>query len=109
MAKSPGDDEPAGRSSGAGVARMELEIGKVRKIRADGCYYYSPNQVDDIVDIYPEIKEFHTRYFDGTTPDLPLGYIVCNNGNMYAISVYAHDYGVDIDIVDVLEWLSNDP
>jgi hypothetical protein len=87
---------------------MEFEIGKVKKIRAYHCYYYSPNEVDDIADI-PEIKEFHVRYFDGTTPDLPLGYVVCDNG-IYAISVYAHDYGVDIDIVDVLEWLSsNDP
>ena len=88
---------------------MEFEIGKVKKIRAYNCTYYLPDDVENIAETYPEIKRFHDTYFDGTTPDLPLGYVVCNNRIIYAIAVYAHDYGIDIDIIDVLEWLSDDP
>jgi hypothetical protein len=90
------------------VVGMELEITEVKKIRAYHCTYYSPEDVDDLVEDFPEVKEFHSQYFDGTTSDLPLGYIDCGN-KIYAITVYAHDYGIDIDFVDVLEWLSDDP
>jgi hypothetical protein len=85
---------------------MEFEIGKM-KIRAYNCTYYHPDDIKDVAEIYPEIKAFHDTYFDGSTSDLPLGYVVCNN-RIYAIAVHAHDYGIDIDFVDALEFLSDD-